>query len=166
MKKSILFLAIALLSVTHLIFANNGTLSAQVVTVIDGNTVEVRTESNEVMTLVLADIDCPELTQEFGDEAKKFLEKLALKKEVIIELRGKDRKGNHLAILLIKGKTDARIELLQKGLAWTSEKNPNPDLEVHRTSAQQDGKGLWKDSNPTPPWIHRREQSMLQPKSS
>lgn len=142
------------------------TAAGKVVSVIDGNTVEVLTESNEVITIFLADIDSPELTQEFGSEAKKYLEKLSLKKEVIVELRGKDRRGNNLGVLLIKGKTDVRIALLQQGLAWTAEKNPNPDLEIYRTSAQAQGKGLWRDDNPTPPWIYRREQSMLQPKSS
>jgi micrococcal nuclease len=162
-----LFLLAAFTFSTTLSFGTDGTgMAGQVVSVIDGNTVEVRTETNEVMTIILADIDCPELTQEYGQEAKRYLEKLILKKEVTVELRGKDRKGHNLGVLFIKGKTDARIELLQKGLAWTSERNPNPDLELHRTSAQQDGKGLWKENNPTPPWIHRREQSMLQPKSS
>lgn len=142
------------------------TASGKVVSVIDGNTVQVLTEANEVVTIILADIDSPELTQEFGSEAKQYLEKLSLKKEVVVELRGKDRKGNHLGVLLIKGKTDVRIALLQQGLAWTAERNPNPDLEVHRTSAQAEGKGLWKNDNPTPPWIYRREQSMLEPKSS
>ena len=142
------------------------TATGKVVSVIDGNTVEVLTEANEVMTIMLADIDSPELSQDFGTEAKEYLEKLVLKKEVIVELRGKDRKGNNLGVLLVKGKTDVRIALLQEGLAWTAERNPNPDLEVHRTSAQAEGKGLWKNDNPTPPWIYRREQSMLQPKSS
>lgn len=147
-------------------FDNGQTAAGKVVSVIDGNTVEVLTETNEVVLVILADIDSPELTQEFGNEAKEFLEKISLKKEVIVEFRGKDRKGNNLGILLIKGKIDVRIELLQRGLAWTSEKNPNPDLEAHRSSAQAEGKGLWKANNPTPPWIYRREQSMLQPKSS
>ncbi|HEY0654008.1 MAG TPA: thermonuclease family protein [Chryseosolibacter sp.] len=164
MIKSILFIAITLFPGFAL--ANDGIMSAQVITVVDGNTVEVRTAENEVLTLILADIDCPELTQEYGDEAKKFLEKLALKKEVTIQIHGKDRKGNNVGVLLIKGKTDARIELLEKGLAWTSERNPKPELESVRTSAEKDGKGLWKDSNPTPPWTYRRQQSMLQPKSS
>lgn len=145
---------------------NGSNATGKVVSVIDGNTVEVLTESNELVVLILADIDSPELTQEFGNEAKEYLEKISLKKEVTVEFRGKDRKGNNLGVLLIKGKTDARIALLQQGLAWTAERNPNPELEVHRTSAQAEGKGLWKNNNPTPPWIHRREQSMLQPKSS
>lgn len=148
------------------VFGNGGTTAGKVISVIDGNTVEVLTEANEVVLVILADIDSPELTQEFGNEAKEYLEKISLKKNVIVEFRGKDRKGNNLGILLIKGKTDARVALLQQGLAWTSERNPNPALETHRTSAQAEGKGLWKNDNPTPPWIYRREQSMLQPKSS
>jgi endonuclease YncB( thermonuclease family) len=145
---------------------NDGGTSAKVVSVVDGNTVEVVTDNNETMTIILAEIDSPELTQEFGTEAKDFLQKLVLKKEVVVQLTGKDRKGNNLGIILIKGKTDARIALLQQGLAWTAEKNPNPDLEAHRTTAQNEGKGLWKNNNPTPPWTYRREQSMLSPKSS
>jgi micrococcal nuclease len=160
------FLLCALALGNFIAFGFDDGMNAQVITVIDGNTVEVRTETNEVMTIILAEIDCPEITQEFGDEAKRFLEKLILKKDVTVELRGKDRKGNNLGILLIKGKTDARVELLQQGLAWTAERNPNPELESHRTSAQQQGKGLWKHDNPTPPWIYRRQQTMLQPKSS
>ena len=147
------------------VFANDE-MTAKVVNVLDGNTLEVLTPNNERVTVILADIDSPELTQDFGEEAKSYLEKLTLKKDVTVKLTGKDRKGNNLGIVLVKGKLDPRIELLQKGLAWTSEKNPNPDLEQHRTAAQNDGKGLWKNSNPTPPWIYRREQSMLSPKSS
>ena len=147
-------------------FADGSTATGKVVSVIDGNTVEVLTESDETVIVILAEIDSPELTQEFGNEAKAYLEKISLQKEVIVEFRGKDRKGNNLGILLIKGKTDARVALLQQGLAWTAERNPNPDLEVHRTSAQAEGKGFWKNDNPTPPWTYRREQSMLQPKSS
>lgn len=155
-----------LLMVAYSVFGHGSTAAGKVISVIDGNTVEVFTSEKEVIVVVLADIDCPELTQDFGSEAKEFLEKLALKKDVLIEFVGKDRKGNNLGIVLIKGKTDARVALLQQGLAWTAEKNPNPNLEIHRTSAQEEGRGLWKFENPTPPWVYRRQQSMLQPKSS
>jgi micrococcal nuclease len=55
---------------------------------------------------------------------------------------------------------------LKEGFAWTSEKDPTPELEIHRTEAQQKSKGLWKESNPTPPWTYRRQQTMLAPKES
>jgi micrococcal nuclease len=163
MVRSILYLILIFVcSFAHA----NGTLTGTVTGVIDGNTLEVTTEQQEVRQIILSGIDSPELSQEFGDEAKKYLEKLALKRDVTIEITGKDRKGNTLAVVLLKGKRDLRIELLREGLAWTAEKDPLPQLEVHRTFAQEQGKGLWKTSNPTPPWTFRRQQSMLQPKSS
>lgn len=140
-------------------------LSGKVVAVVDGNTIEVLTGGNETYKIAFAGIDSPELTQEYGDKAKKFLEKLAGEKEVVFELKGKDRWGNYLALVLLEGE-DLRIELLKEGLAWTSEKNPQPELESYRAAAQEKGKGLWKQDNPVPPWIYRRQQSMMQPKSS
>jgi micrococcal nuclease len=144
----------------------NDKVTGKVVSVIDGNTIEVLTSDNETVTIILAGIDSPELTQEFGDQARKYLERLVYQKEVTITFQGKDRKGNHLAVILVKRNIDPRIELLKEGLAWTAENDPLPELEMHRVSAAEKGKGLWKEENPTPPWIHRRQQSMMQPKSS
>jgi endonuclease YncB( thermonuclease family) len=155
---------IVLASIAQIGVAND-LLTARVVSVIDGNTLEIVGEDNETKKIILAGIDSPELTQEFGEKAKKFLEKITREKDVVIQITGKDRHGNALAIVTIDEK-DARIELLKEGLAWTAERNPVPDLENVRIKAQEKGKGLWKQDNPTPPWTYRREQSMLQPKSS
>lgn len=144
---------------------SNGGVSGKVIAVIDGNTVEVVDKDNTTYKIVLAGVDSPELTQEYGMEAKQYLEKMLLQKEVIVRFQGKDRKGNHIAVVL-KDELDPRVELLKQGLAWTAEKDPNPELEAYRATAQQKGKGLWKEENPTPPWIYRRQQSMMQPKSS
>jgi len=144
----------------------NGDINGKVTAVTDGNTIEILSQDNEVYKVLLADIDSPELGQEFGDEAKKFLEKMMLKKSVIVQFKGKDRHGNHLAIVMINGKVDPRIELLKKGLAWTSEKNPSEELEKHRLEAKSKSRGLWKQIDPTPPWTYRRAQSMTKPKSS
>jgi micrococcal nuclease len=56
--------------------------------------------------------------------------------------------------------------LLKEGLAWTAEKNPIPELEEYRIKAKEKERGIWKQENPTPPWIYRRQQSMMQAKSS
>jgi len=140
-------------------------ITAKVVSVIDGNTLEIVGNDNEKRKILLAGIDSPELTQEYGEKARKFLEKMALEKNVTVEITGKDRTGTPLAIVTIENK-DPRHELLKEGLAWTAERNPLPDLEEIRAKAQEKGKGLWKQENPTPPWTYRREQSMLTPKSS
>lgn len=140
-------------------------ITAKVVTVIDGNTIEVESPGNGIQRIVFFGIDCPELEQEYGVEAKRFLEKMLLKKNVKIQLKGKDRKGNHLAVVMI-GDDDARVPLLKEGLAWIDERSPAAELEPYSSFAQKKGRGLWKEENPTPPWVFRRQQSMAQPKSS
>lgn len=141
-------------------------VKGKVVAVLDGNTVEFHSDSQDKYKVVLAGIDSPELAQNFGTEAKKFLEKLVLKQSVTLQIQGKDRLGNYIGVLLANGDDDPRVELLKQGLAWTSEKNPNPDLEPYRSWAQQKKKGLWQEENPTPPWTFRRQQTMVGPKSS
>jgi micrococcal nuclease len=141
--------------------------TAKVVNVIDGNTLEVITTDNQTQRLVLAGIDCPEMGQTYADKAKKFLEKLILEKEVVVTITGKDRWGNYLAALkVVRNDVDPRIELLEEGLAWTSEKNPIPNFESIRLKAMERQKGIWKEADPKAPWIYRREQSMMQAKSS
>src|SRR5687768_16727373 len=149
-------------AITH---ANND-VSGTVISVIDGNTLEVSNGEKEKHKLLLFGIDSPELGQEYGDQAKEFLKKLVLNKNVTVQFKGKDRMGNYLAVVMINGIVDPRVELLKEGLAWTEEKNPLTELEPYRTIAQQKGLGLWEQKNPVPPWTYRRQQSMRQPKTS
>jgi micrococcal nuclease len=146
--------------------ASTEELTGKVVAVIDGNTLEVKTDENETLKLTLKGVDSPELEQDFGSDARLYLEKIALKKSVKFQLHGKDRWGNRLAVVMVKGDVDLRVELLRAGFAWTTERDPDPALENIRIEAQKKEKGLWKAGEPTPPWIFRRQQSMLQPKSS
>ncbi len=155
---------INLLLVSFISQANDQTIG-KVVTVIDGNTVEVIGADNETYKLLLNGIDCPELEQEYGAKAKRALEKLVLEKNVLIRIQGKDRLGNRLGVIIVEGKEDPRFELLKEGLAWTSEKNPIEELEILKEKAREKNKGLWKEEKPTPPWIFRRQQTMLQTKS-
>jgi len=139
----------------------------RVVTVIDGNTFEVIGPDKEIQRLVLAGIDSPDPGQPYAEKAKRLLEQLVLNKDVLVQLQGKNRLGNYLAVItLVKNQKDPRIELLEEGLAWTSEKNPMAELEQIRMKAVEKGRGIWQDENPTPPWLYRREQSMMQAKSS
>lgn len=148
------------------IFGTAEVISGRVVTVIDGNTVEIVAEDNETYKIQLHGIDCPELGQQYGEKAKRLLEKLLLEKSVSVQMKGKDRWGTRLGVIIIDGEVDPRFELLEEGLAWTSEVNPNPELEGLREKAKEKRKGLWKENNPTPPWTYRRQQTLTQFKSS
>ena len=144
----------------------NEIISGKVVTVIDGNTVEVIAADHSTYKIMLHGIDCPELGQDYGDKAKRYLEKLLLAKPVTVEVKGKDRSGTRIGVIILDGETDPRYELLKEGLAWTAEVNPNPELEGLKEKAREKGKGLWKQDNPTPPWTFRRQQTLLKMKSS
>src|SRR5688572_14969111 len=76
-------------------------ISGKVTSVIDGNTVEVITPDNQSHKILLVGIDSPELEQEYGSQAKQFLQKLILNKNVIVQFKGKDRFGNVLAVVMI-----------------------------------------------------------------
>lgn len=162
--KRIMILALAF-SFT-IVKAEEKILNGQVVRVLDGNSLEIKTSDDVVTKIILLGVDCPEAGQPYYDEAMRCLEKMLMNKDVTVELKGKDRKGNFIGVVTTTKNLDPRIALLQSGLAWTSESNPIPNLEQHKQGAQEKKKGLWKESEPTAPWIYRRQQSMLQAKSS
>lgn len=158
----ILMVIVAVLSAR----ASDEILEAEVSAIVDGNTLTVKFKDDDAYDVQLSGIDSPELNQEFGEQAKQFLLKKALNKRVKVQLVGKDRWGNRLAVVWLKGEVDLRVELLKEGLAWTAERNPLPELENVRIEAQNKGKGLWQAIEPTPPWVFRRQQSMLEAKGS
>ncbi len=147
-------------------FASPEVISGKVISVIDGNTIEFKTSDNETFKFVLSGIDAPELNQEFGEEAKKLLEKILSGETASILIEGKDRLGNRVGSLIYKKNKDPRLDLLEKGLAWTAERNPKPEFEIIKEAAKSQEKGLWAQSNPIPPWTFRRQQTMLTAKSS
>lgn len=162
MKKSI---AITILSLCTTVLLANEILSGKVTSVVDGNTLEVITGANESYRIVLQGIDCPELGQEFGEEARLHLEKMILLKEIVVEMKGKDRWGNYVAIVFVND-IDLRVDLLTRGLAWVAEKGAMAALKDIEARARNRNIGLWENDNPTPPWIYRRQQSMLATKGS
>ena len=140
--------------------------SAKVVKVIDGNTIEVMTSDNETYKVKFKEIDCPEINQLFGIEAKKLTEKILLKKKVTVTIKGKDRWGNRLVSITLGNGKDINSELLKKGYAWhNSRLSSDKSLKSLETNAKANKIGLWESENPTPPWVFRRQQTMNVAKS-
>ena len=163
MKTKTLLVGIILFFAPFLIFCQE--IEGTVQTILDGNTIEIA-DHDGVYKVLLHGIDCPEIGQEYADQAKALTTKLLLSKRVTIVLRGKDRVGNRLGVIYVNGSPDPRHELVNAGLAWTSEREPVEELEVLKEQARLHGKGLWKEQHPTPPWVYRRQQSMNHEKSS
>lgn len=142
------------------------TLEGKVVTVINGDTFEILTKDKEKVKVMLFNADSPELGQEFGKEAKSFVEKLLLKKKVKVVMKGKDRWGNKLAQIKLKNGDDLSEKMIKAGFAWVGLKHQKLNsLKSLENSAKNKSLGLWQGADFVSPWVYRRKQTMLQAKS-
>ncbi len=142
-------------------------ISGKVVSVIDGNTIEILTDDGEKLLIKLSEVDSPELSQEFGKEALAYTTKFCLNKIVEINVVGKDRKGSRLGIVKLKNGKQLNSSLLKSGLAWHRDQCVDQcEMKLLEEKAKKRKLGLWTAPDPTPPWIYRRQQSMRRSKSN
>ena len=149
-------------------FANQplSEISGKVISVIDGNIIEILTDDGDKLLIKLSEVDSPELGQDFGDEALAYTSKFCLNKMVEIDVVGKDRKGIRLGIVRLRNGKQLNTSLLKSGMAWYSNHCIDLcDMKMLETKAKKKKLGLWINANPTPPWIYRRQQSMRSSKS-
>ncbi len=135
------------------------TIAGTVVTVHDGDTVSVRT-GRGLVKIRFEGIDCPELAQRRGAEAKALTERLALNRTVRVEAHGVDRYDRVLGRVFVDG-TDVNAALVRAGMAWRYERGPGDRVlaEAER-AAQAAHAGVWADTNPEPPWQWRSEHDV------
>ena len=104
----------------------------------------------------LVGIDCPELKQPFGKQAKRYAAQLALKQEVTVREEGAETDGLTGSVTLPDGRV-LNQELVRAGLCWWARRYQGDDtlplLEAEAHAAQR---GLWADPEPVPPWEWRR----------
>lgn len=129
----------------------------QVVGVLDGDTVLVLDERRTVQFKVRLDqIDAPEKAQPYGQKAKQFLSSLIYEKRVSLLKKGQDRYNRTIGEIKLNGK-NINLYMVQEGYAWAYRKYvTNSEYTKAEQTAMQHKKGLWKDPNPTPPWLWRR----------
>lgn len=157
---------LALLLFTTLTASAEDKIQGLVKEVIDGNTIRIETKSNESYKVYLHGIDSPEPGQRYAEQSLKLLQRLLLEKSVTIVLHGRDRHGNRIGTIYLDGAADPRHEMVRAGMAWPAEKQNDPQLEALAEEARQKNLGIWSEKNPVPPWTYRRQQTMLEAKSS
>lgn len=133
-------------------------LKGKVVKVQDGDTVTVlvgRTQHK----IRLQGIDCPEKAQPYGNVATKFTSDSVFGKTVTVKWDEKDRYGRILGDVIYDGKKSLSRELVKAGLAWHYKQySDDPILAALEIKASAEGKGLWADKNPIPPWDWRKQK--------
>lgn len=133
----------------------------RVVGITDGDTVRVLVQdpTPREIRVRLHGIDAPERSQAFGTRARQELSKLVYGKIVRIEKVETDRYGRTVARIFADG-TDVNAEMVRRGFAWWYRRYAPDDPVLRR--AEEEAKaaraGLWRDSNPTPPWEFRSLQ--------
>ncbi len=126
--------------------------SARVVTVHEGDRLTIRHDGRS-QTIYLKGIDCPELKQPYGKQAKRAIAAYVGNRDVVVQGLTRDKQGRLFADVLLHDGRNVGYELLREGLAWW-QKSASSDagLEVIEELARAERKGLWSEPNPVPPW--------------
>ncbi|WP_018076349.1 thermonuclease family protein [Thiobacillus denitrificans] len=137
-------------------------LSGVVIVVIDGDTLLFRPDhyhpsSRAFIKVRLAGIDAPEKGQPYGEAATRALKDMALQQRATLEIVATDVYGRKLGRIEVDA-LPVNEELVRRGYAWSSSRNPYRAMRPLQDDARRAGIGLWQDPAPTPPWMWRRAQ--------
>lgn len=129
-----------------------------VVSIHDGDTLTVLAEHGEKVRVRLYGVDCPELAQAFGPEAKNFTVAIVQGHQVRLEPHDRDDYGRIVAVVYV-GETNLNKELLRNGYAWWYRHYAPTEAEfaLLERQAQWSKRGIWSEKKPEPPWSWRRE---------
>lgn len=160
MKFSFLYIALLLpffsCNNKSLKFKKGDAITGKVIAIIDGDTYDILLPGNEKVRIRMEGIDAPEKGMPFYKTSKKYLSDLCFKKEVTLQVTGKDKRGRTLAFSYIDDSIELSHEMIKAGLAWHyKEYNTDTDLSELEIKARNSKIGIWSNENPMPPWINK-----------
>ncbi len=128
-------------------------LQAHVTSVEDGDSLVVRTvAASDSLTIHIAGVDAPEMSQPGGPEAKAFLAALVSGKTITVRLKPTLER---LARVEVDG-SDVSLLLVRNGMAWHCPRfAKEDDLAAAEADARRARRGFWSRPQPMPPWLHR-----------
>lgn len=134
------------------------TFSGKVIGIKDGDTVVVLDSLNYQTTLRLAEVDCPEKSQAFGNKAKQFTSDEIYLKQVKYIVTDIDRYGRSIAKIYYDNNKYLSEEIIRNGFGWQYKKYSTSKLLAKlEEEARKNKRGLWIDPNPIYPSNWRRK---------
>ena len=134
-------------------------------TVYDGDTVLLATREQSRLKVRLYGIDAPETAkpnvpgQPFGAVSRRTLMYKIMGRQVSAEIMDTDQYQRAVAVIRYAGR-DINREMVAEGMAWAYRQylqgayvSEYIGMEVNARSRH---KGLWRDTNPLPPWEFRK----------
>jgi len=126
--------------------------AAKVITVHEGDRLTIRHDGRNE-TIYLKDIDCPELKQPYGKQAKRVTAAFVGNRDVVVRALTRDKQGRTSAEVLLPNGRNVGRELVKEGLAWWRRSgSDDPSLGDLEDLARAEHRGLWSEPNPVPPW--------------
>lgn len=154
--------ALAVLA-TPIAHAAGHVLRGRVVSVIDGDTINVVDASNHLDRIRLAAIDAPERGQPYSQVSRHALAARVMHRDVTVLWSTRDRYHRIVGKVIIDG-TDVNLAQVADGMAWHyryyQREQSRDDARAYATAeawARKRGLGLWAGANPVPPWQFRRQ---------
>lgn len=125
-------------------------ISGPVLAVHDGDTLRIGPH-----VVRLANIDAPELSQDYGPTARAALVNLCAGQWAEATVTTRDRYRRVVATVRC-GQVDANRTMVAAGYAWVYTKyNRDATLPAIEDKARAERQGLWATDRPVPPWIWR-----------
>lgn len=153
MKKILIFILLTLSMIAQ-------TITGKVTSITDGDTIKVL-ENKAEYKIRFNGIDAPEKSQAYGQKSKEFLSSLIFGKEVIVEVKDKDKYGRYVSDIFL-GNKYINAEMVENGFAWHyKEYSKDKSLAELEDKARMNKVGLWADSNPISPWDFRHGTSTV-----
>ena len=142
-------------------------VEGMVKSVYDGDTVLLATREDSRLKVRLYGIDAPETKkpnkpgQPYGDVSKRTLMYKIMGRRVTVEIIDVDQYKRVVAIIRYAGR-DINREMVSEGMAWAYRQYLHAPYASEyidsEARAQSHRAGLWRESNPLPPWEFRRSQ--------
>ena len=145
--------------------ANAGrNIEGMVRAVYDGDTLLLTTRSEGRLKVRLYGVDAPETRkpdkpgQPYGDISKRTLMYKIMGRRVTAEIVDIDRYKRAVAVIRYEGR-DINREMVTEGLAWAYRQYLQGSYESEYIDSESRARsrraGLWRESNPRPPWDFR-----------
>lgn len=140
------------------------TIEGMVRAVYDGDTVLLTTREESRLKVRLYGIDAPETRkpdrpgQPYGDISKRTLMYKIMGRRVTAEIVDIDQYKRAVAVIRYEGR-DINREMVAEGMAWAYRQYLQGPYESEyinsETRARSRRAGVWRESNPQPPWEFR-----------
>lgn len=135
----------------------------KVVTVYDGDSLDVVGNNGKRIKLRLYGIDAPEKGQHFANTARAFLDDLTQNSLYTLDVQYKDKYGRYVAVLYDENGIAVQEDLIRNGFAWVYPRFCDDVIlcvgwQHVQDEAKNSRQGLWQDENPITPWDYKHHQ--------